>query len=207
MSKTHLFALALLSFSLVLVTPGVSEAKRVRHTHSHKVVHRHVTAEQKPNCRVNDRGAKICFNTGATSSTSNTTHTRVKGDARKDAVRQMVVEAAREQGVPVGVALAVARTESNFTCSARSRAGALGVMQIKHATARGIGYKGSASGLFDCRTGIKWGMIYLRQAIDLANGNVCRAAHYYFSGFGAKRMTKSSRSYCGTVMTHMRKTT
>lgn len=101
-------------------------------------------------------------------------------------VRSMVASEARKQGVPVNLALAIAKVESNFRCSAIGRAGERGVMQIKPATARGVGYRGSPSGLNNCATGIRYGMIYLRQAYRKAGGNVYRTALLYNAGIHSK---------------------
>lgn len=102
-------------------------------------------------------------------------------------VQNMVREEAVRQGVPVGLAMSIAKAESRFNCGAVGRHGERGVMQIKPRTARGVGYKGSASGLNNCRTGIKYGMIYLRQAHRRAGGNVYMTALYYNAGLGTKR--------------------
>jgi len=102
-------------------------------------------------------------------------------------VPDMVRSEAIKQGVPVALALAVAKTESNFKCSAVGRGGERGVMQIKPRTARGIGYKGSPAGLNNCRIGIYYGMVYLRMAYKAAKGNVYRTALLYNAGLGSKR--------------------
>lgn len=102
-------------------------------------------------------------------------------------VQDMVRSEAIRQGVPVGLAMSVAKHESNFKCSVVGRHGERGVMQIKPSTARGIGYKGSASGLSKCATGIHYGMIYLRMAYKQAGGNVYKAAVLYNAGLGSKR--------------------
>jgi soluble lytic murein transglycosylase-like protein len=107
--------------------------------------------------------------------------------ALAESVPDMVRSEAIRQGVPVSLAMAVAKAESNFRCSAVGRGGERGVMQIKPQTARGIGYKGSASGLNNCRVGIKYGMIYLRMAYRLAKGNIYKTALLYNGGLGSKR--------------------
>jgi len=104
-----------------------------------------------------------------------------------ESVQSMVRSEAIRQGVPVNLALAIAKLESNFRCSAVGREGERGVMQIKPRTARGIGYRGTPSGLNDCRTGIRYGMIYLRMAYKLAKGNLYRTALLYNAGLGTKR--------------------
>lgn len=106
-------------------------------------------------------------------------------------VPDMVRKEAQRQGVPVGLALAVAKHESNFRCSAIGRAGERGVMQIKPRTARGLGYRGSASGLNNCHTGILYGMKYLKMAYSKSSGSVYRAALLYNGGLGSNR--KKSR--------------
>ena len=110
-------------------------------------------------------------------------------------VPEMVRAAAVREGVPVRFALAVAEHESHFRCSAVGSAGERGVMQIKPATARGIGYKGTSRGLNDCRTGIYWGMKYLRMAISEARGDLKRAAFLYNAGLNAKTKNPARKRY------------
>lgn len=102
-------------------------------------------------------------------------------------VPAMVAQEATRQGVPVSLALSIAKHESNFRCSAVGRHGERGVMQIKPRTARGLGYKGKPSGLNDCATGIRYGMIYLKMALKKAGGNTYRAAILYNAGLGSGR--------------------
>lgn len=120
-----------------------------------------------------------------------------KGRARysQREVAQMVAVEARAQGVPVDFAVAVADTESDFKCSAVGSANERGVMQIKPSTARGIGYKGSSRGLNDCRTGIYWGMKYLKMAIEASKGDLKRAAFLYNAGLNAKSKNPAKKRY------------
>lgn len=106
---------------------------------------------------------------------------------RGPSVEEMVSMEARRQGVPVSLALAIAKHESGFRCSAVGRHGERGVMQIKPRTARGLGYRGSPAGLNNCATGIKYGVMYLRMAYRKAGGNVYRAALLYNGGLGSNR--------------------
>ena len=102
-------------------------------------------------------------------------------------VESMVRSEAARQGVPVSLALAVAKHESGFRCSAIGRAGERGVMQIKPRTARSLGYRGSPSGLNNCSTGIRYGMMYLKLAYNKSGGNVYRAALLYNGGLGSSK--------------------
>ncbi len=53
---------------------------------------------------------------------------------------------AASYGVPLPLAHAVIQVESNYRVDARGSAGEIGLMQIKPATARMMGYDGSNSG-------------------------------------------------------------
>ncbi len=106
---------------------------------------------------------------------------------------------AKTYGVPVDLAHAVVRVESNFNPRARGSAGEIGLMQIKPATARMMGYRGTAKGLYDPETNIKFGMKYLAMAHDLGGGTTCGTILKYNAGHGAKRMNPVSKRYCGKV--------
>ena len=56
-------------------------------------------------------------------------------------------------------------------------------MQIKLATARGLGYTGDADGLRDPDTNLTYGVKYLAGAYRAANGDHDRAMHYYAGGY------------------------
>lgn len=106
---------------------------------------------------------------------------------------------AKTYGVPVDLAHAVVRVESNFNPKARGSAGEIGLMQIKPATAHMMGYRGTAKGLYDPETNIKFGMKYLAMAHDLGGGTTCGTILKYNAGHGAKRMNPVSKRYCGKV--------
>lgn len=106
---------------------------------------------------------------------------------------------AKAYGVPVDLAHVVVRVESNFNPRARGSAGEIGLMQIKPATARMMGYRGGAKGLYDPETNIKFGMKYLAMAHDLSGGTTCGTILRYNAGHGAKRMNPVSKRYCGKV--------
>ncbi len=62
-------------------------------------------------------------------------------------------------------------------------AGNYGLMQIKLATARSMGYTGSAAGLLDADTNMTYAVKYLAGAYRVANGNPNQAVHYYAAGY------------------------
>ncbi|WP_422378847.1 transglycosylase SLT domain-containing protein [Roseibium sp.] len=117
----------------------------------------------------------------------------------KDNYAKLIRKAAAKHGVPVKIAKAVVEVESNFNPRARGSAGEVGLMQIKPATARGIGYRGSTKALYDPETNLEWGMKYLAGAHQRAGGDLCGTILRYNAGHYAKRMNPISRRYCSKV--------
>ena len=89
------------------------------------------------------------------------------------------------------------------TDNAVSGVAEIGLMQIKPATARMMGYAGSTAGLFDPETNIKYGMKYLAKAQKLGDGTTCGTILKYNAGHAAKRMNPVSLNYCGKVKLHL----
>lgn len=116
---------------------------------------------------------------------------------------QIIARHAQEHGIPIALANAVVRIESNFRPNARGRAGEVGLMQIKPATARMMGYSGSTKALYDPETNIRYGMKYLAKAHQLGGGDTCGTILRYNAGHAAKRMNKISAAYCAKVKRHM----
>ncbi|MFD1696474.1 lytic transglycosylase domain-containing protein [Roseibium aestuarii] len=113
----------------------------------------------------------------------------------------LIRKAAKKHGVPLSIAQAVVQVESNFNPKARGSAGEVGLMQIKPATARGLGYRGSTQALYDPETNLEWGMRYLAGAHQRAGGDVCGTILRYNAGHYAKRMNPVSARYCKKVKT------
>lgn len=120
--------------------------------------------------------------------------------AGSDNLRALVARHAAANGVPFSLADAVVRIESRYNPRA-ANAGNYGLMQIRHQTARGVGYSGGAAGLLDAETNARYGMKYLAQAYRLAGGDTCRTVMMYQSGHMAKRMSGANRVYCSKVRT------
>lgn len=112
---------------------------------------------------------------------------------------EIVARYASSYGVPVSLAHAVISVESNYRPNVRGSAGEIGLMQIKPSTARMMGYSGSAKGLFNPETNIKFGMKYLAKAHELSGGTTCGTILKYNAGHGAKRMNPVSAAYCKKV--------
>lgn len=121
-----------------------------------------------------------------------------EGSHRND-IDRIIDKHAKANGVPLSIARAIVRIESNYRTNARGRAGEVGLMQIKPATARMMGYRGSVKGLFDPETNIKYGMKYLGIAHESGGGAICNTILKYNAGHAARRMNPVSRAYCSKV--------
>ena len=104
-------------------------------------------------------------------------------------IDQLIQKYAALYEVPVDLVRHVVNRESTFNPKAYNN-GHWGLMQIKHATARGMGYDGPARGLLDAETNLKFAVKYLRGAWMVAKGNPDLAVRFYARGYyyDAKRM-------------------
>ena len=112
---------------------------------------------------------------------------------------RIIAKYASAYGVPVNLAHAVIRIESNYRPHIRGRAGEIGLMQVKLSTARGLGYTGSAKALYHPDTNIRYGMKYLAMAHKIGGKTTCGTILRYNAGHGAKRMNPTSARYCSKV--------
>jgi len=99
----------------------------------------------------------------------------------RDEVIDMVRREARDIGVSVPLALAVAHAESYFDPRAESHKGARGVMQVMPATSRSE-YGIHPDLLWDPRINIRLGLHFLRRLLKRYRGRVDLALSYYNGG-------------------------
>ena len=95
----------------------------------------------------------------------------------------LVATHAQANGVPEALVHRVIVHESRYQPHLVGRGGTIGLMQIKLATARSLGYTGDAQGLRDPNTNLTYAVKYLAGAYRAANGDHNRAMHYYASGY------------------------
>jgi soluble lytic murein transglycosylase-like protein len=114
----------------------------------------------------------------------------------------LVATHAQANGVPEALVHRVIVRESRYQPRLVGRGGTIGLMQIKLATARGLGYTGSAEGLRDPDTNLTYAVKYLAGAYRAANGDHNRAMHYYASGYyeAAKRQRHEHLGYTEPVL-------
>jgi soluble lytic murein transglycosylase-like protein len=110
----------------------------------------------------------------------------------------VVANIAAQQGVPRSLALAVCSVESRCRFGLVGAAGERGPMQIKLATARGLGYSGGAAGL-NGYAGAYWGVKHLAVAYRKC-GTARGAARLHNSGLAA---SCGGSAYTSRVMARM----
>jgi soluble lytic murein transglycosylase len=100
---------------------------------------------------------------------------------------QIVRTYAKQQRLEPALLAAVIETESKFNATARSSAGAVGLMQLTPTTAEGIaerthGSKFQLSDLDDPDINVRYGTYYLRLLLDKYKGNELLALAAYNAG-------------------------
>lgn len=85
-------------------------------------------------------------------------------------------------GIPVSLVHRVIDRESDYNPAARNGP-YYGLMQISHATAKTMGYRGPASGLLDAETNLKYAVRYLAGAYLVGGSNQDKAIRLYSRGY------------------------
>ena len=128
------------------------------------------------------------------------------------AVRHLLREAAREHGIDYALLQALIATESGFDPDAVSPKGAVGLMQLMPATARGYGLvdrkrRPVAHQLTDARTNIRIGSLHLARLLKKFPEQPELALAAYNAGLGAVRRAgnavppyRETQNYVRTVL-------
>jgi soluble lytic murein transglycosylase-like protein len=115
--------------------------------------------------------------------------------AQRSQYEELVAKHAQANGVPVALVHRVIVRESRYNAGLVGRGGTIGLMQIKLATARSLGYTGTAEGLRDPDTNLAYAVKYLAGAYRAANGDHGQAVRFYAGGYyyAAKRQRREAR--------------
>ena len=95
---------------------------------------------------------------------------------------ELVNKKATEHNVPVALAQAVIQLESNYNTHVTGVRGEYGLGQIRCSTAKSLGMVGKCDKLNDPETNLEYSMSYLKEGIDISNGDIRMAVNYYASG-------------------------
>ncbi|TWT05078.1 lytic transglycosylase domain-containing protein [Reyranella sp. CPCC 100927] len=98
-------------------------------------------------------------------------------------LNELIAKHAKANGVPESLIHRICHEESRYHPRVVGGGGAMGLMQIKYTTARGLGYRGPASGLLDPDINLTWGVRYLAGAYRMAQGNAEVARVLYGTGY------------------------
>jgi soluble lytic murein transglycosylase-like protein len=109
--------------------------------------------------------------------------------ASSSSVDGLITKYAMLYNVPEALIRRVVQRESGFNPGARNGP-YYGLMQIRHDTARSMGYSGPAAGLLDADTNLRYGVKYLRGAYVVGGYNSDSAMRNYARGYyyDAKRL-------------------
>ncbi|MBM3551344.1 MAG: lytic transglycosylase domain-containing protein [Alphaproteobacteria bacterium] len=102
--------------------------------------------------------------------------------AGQDALHARIAHYARVYDIPESLIHRSIRRESNYNPHAR-HGPYWGLMQIRHDTARHMGYDGPPSGLLDADTNLAFAVPYLANAYKVSGGNEARAIKLYAGGY------------------------
>ena len=96
--------------------------------------------------------------------------------------RSTIERLSQEHDVPVSLIHRIIMRESRYEPRAQ-HGGHYGLMQIKPATARGMGFNGAPAALLDGDTNLTYGVPYLANAWRLSGGSETRAVQLYAGGY------------------------
>ena len=101
--------------------------------------------------------------------------------ADKSQILGMINKVARENGIDEKLVQALIKQESGFNPNAKSKAGAMGLMQLMPATAKAMGVKDPYNPTQNVEGGVK----YLKSLLNKYNGNIILSLAAYNAGSGA----------------------
>lgn len=113
-----------------------------------------------------------------TNKAAGSVNTNISGKAK---IKELITKISQKHGVDEKLVNALVNQESGFNPNAKSKVGAMGLMQLMPATAKGLG----VTNPMDPEQNVEGGVKYLKSMLDRYNGNIILALAAYNAGPGA----------------------
>ena len=96
----------------------------------------------------------------------------------KSKIKELISRVSQKHGIDEKLVNALVNQESGFNPNAKSKVGAMGLMQLMPATAKGLG----VTDPMDVRQNVEGGVKYVKSMLDRFNGNIILALAAYNAG-------------------------